>query len=115
MYWLFIAVGLLFALVYLTFIFREVPGAARDRFGEPEPPPENLGQWVIDSESPEAHAADQEGLTRETRLWLYGGDGSERERLVRQVRYRNKTSGAIERTEPERTVRRRRRHLEGDA
>lgn len=108
-YVLLACVGLAAVAVYLLVIFREVPGAIVERLGELEGLPQNLGEWTLDESSAEAQSAAARGLTRERRTWRdpgkgwFGGD-----RLVLQVRYRDKASGAIHSAEPDRELRRRR-------
>jgi hypothetical protein len=108
-YILLACVGLAAVAVYLLVIFREVPGAIVERLGELEGLPQNLGEWTIDESSPEAQSAAARGLTRERRTWRdagrgwFGGD-----RLVLQVRYRDKETGTIHSAEPDRELRRRR-------
>jgi hypothetical protein len=109
MYAFFILVGLLFAVIYLFFFLREVPGAAKERLGELEPLPDTLGQWQVDSESAAAQQAAAAGQIRETRLWQYDEQSARSSKLVRQIRYRGVASGVIERVEPDEPVKRRRR------
>ena len=69
--------------VYLLFIFRLVPGAAEERLARHR--------------------------KREERLFFEEGAGLMAQgRLVRQVRYRNLTSNAIEEVEPDEVVKRKR-------
>jgi hypothetical protein len=70
-------------------------------FGRYEPLPEDLNQWN------EAGVEDASGLVREQRLVLPSGR-SDSPILLRQVRYRDPSSGKIVRTEPEERVRRKR-------
>jgi hypothetical protein len=94
--------------VYLVFILREVPGAAEERLGRLELPPD-VGKWKIDEESPEATAVKAEGLQREVRLlWDPDAGFMHRGKLVRQVRYRRLETRAIERVEPDETLKLRR-------
>ncbi|HEY5959540.1 MAG TPA: hypothetical protein VIV60_23450 [Polyangiaceae bacterium] len=109
MYWFFLLVALLFAVVYLFFFLREVPGAAKERLGELEPLPESLGQWQVETDTEAARDAAAVGQVRETRLWQYDEQSARSSKLVRQIRYRNITSGVIERVEPDQAVKRRRR------
>src|SRR5262245_35837995 len=95
--------------VYLLVVFREVPGAVAERFGELEGLPANLGEWTVDDSSPEALSAKQRGLQREQRTWRDPGAGwFGRDRLLLQVRYRDRATGAIQSAEPDRELRRRR-------
>lgn len=109
MYWFFLLVGLLFAVIYLFFFLREVPGAAKERLGELEPLPDSLGQWQLDEDSDAARQASSQGQLRETRLWQYDEQSARSSRLVRQVRYRSIASGVVERVEPDEPVKRRRK------
>jgi len=102
-------IGLGAVLLYLLVIFREVPGAVAERLGELEGLPQNLGEWTVDQSSAEAQSAAARGLLREQRLWLEPGAGwFGSDRLLLQVRYRDRQSGAIHSAEPDRPVRRRR-------
>jgi hypothetical protein len=109
-YALLLVVGLAAVLVYVLVIFREVPGAVSERWGELEGLPEDLGQWKPEATSPQARLARERGLSREVRTFLelgagrFGGD-----RLVLQARYRSLESGRIERSDPDVALRRRRR------
>ncbi len=103
-------VGLIGVGLYLLLMFREVPGAAEERFGKLEELPQDLGKWVIDEDSPEAGSAKKEGLVREVRFFhdtehakFSGG------RLLKQVRYRNAETRKIERVEKDEVVKRKRR------
>jgi GNAT superfamily N-acetyltransferase len=80
-----------------------VPGAVEERLGELEGLPQNLGEWVVDESSPEAQGAAARGLTRERRTWRDPGKGwFGSDRLVLQVRYRDRATGAIQSAEPDR-------------
>lgn len=95
--------------IYLLFILETVPGAKEERLGAPEPLPEDVGKWRVDSTSSEGKAAIERGLQREERLFVEEGQGLfAHDRVVHQVRYRNALNGEIEAVEPEHTVRRRR-------
>ncbi len=69
--------------------------------GRYEPPPTDLGQWKQTGPCEDPH------LRREERLLLPPGRPSAGY-LLRQVRYRDRESGAIVRVDPEQRVRRRR-------
>jgi hypothetical protein len=102
-------IGLGAVLLYVLVIFREVPGAVAERLGELEGLPQNLGEWTVDQSSPEAQSAAERGLTRELRTWREAGSGwFGSDRLVLQVRYRDRQSGSIQSAEPDRPLRRRR-------
>ena len=95
--------------VYLLFIFKLVPGAMEERLGVLEPLPDDVGKWKADEHSVEAKRALESGLKREERLYFEESQGLlTRGRLVRQVRYRNASSNAIERVEPDQPVKRKR-------
>lgn len=85
------------AAVYLALFMSHVPGAKEERFGELEPLPARLGEWIPD----EARASD--GTLREQRHLF----DESRRTLTLQVRYRG-PSGDIVRVEPEQTVKRKR-------
>jgi hypothetical protein len=96
------------AAVYYFVFLSEAPEVARERFGELEAPPADLGEWHRDADSPAAAAAAAAGLDREERLFedTLGGFGAGR--LVRQARLRDRATGEIVRVEPDVVVRRRR-------
>ena len=95
--------------VYLVFIFKLVPGAAEERLGVLEPLPKDVGQWHVDEESELGKAALERNRKREERLFFEEGKGLLAQgRLVRQVRYRNSSTNAIEEIEPDEPVKRRR-------
>lgn len=95
--------------IYVALIFHLVPGAAEDRLGVLEELPPDAGVWKTDDSSPAAMTAATQGLTRQVRLFhlptagWFGG-----ERLIRQVRYRDRTTDEIVRVEPDEVVKRRR-------
>ena len=95
--------------VYLLFIFKLVPGAMEERLGVLEPLPDDVGKWRVDEHSPQGKAALARSLKREERLFFEEGQGLLTQgRLVRQVRYRNASSNAIEEVEPDQPVKRKR-------
>jgi len=95
--------------VYLLFIFKLVPGAAEERLGVLEPLPPDIGKWQVDEDSALGKAAQQRDRRREERLFFEEGTGILGQgRLVRQVRYRNITTNAIEEVEPDEVVKRKR-------
>lgn len=109
LYLLLAVVGLSAVVVYVLVIFREVPGAVSERWGELERLPDNLGQWTRDESSDEARAAAERGLDREVRTWRDPGAGwFGSDRLVLQVRYRNRATAEIESVEPDVPIARRR-------
>ena len=90
--------------LYLVVMFNLVPGMAAERLGVLEALPTDVGKWKEDAESEAGRAAAGEGLVREVRHYHYEASG----RLVLQVRYRDKKTDEIVRTEPEEVVKRRR-------
>ena len=90
--------------IYLFLVVNLVPGAAEERVGVLEPLPPDVGTWKQDTESDAGRAAAANGRTREVRYYFY----ETRSLLVRQVRYRNPTTGEILRAESDEVVRRRR-------
>jgi hypothetical protein len=110
MFYLFLlVVGVLGIGIYVLFIFSQVPGAAEERLGVLEPLPSDLGNWLSDESSAEAVQARERGQKREVRtLYEERGGLFAGGRFVRQVRYRNLTTNAIERVEPDEVIKRRR-------
>lgn len=101
-------VGFVGLVLYLLMIFREVPGAAEERFGKLEALPEDVGKWKTDVDSPEGRAATAEGLKREVR-YLFDPEASfGRGKLTLQVRYRDLSTNEITRIDPEEVVKRKR-------
>lgn len=90
--------------IYFYFFMHSVPGAREERFGELEPLPPDLGTWKEDVDSPEASAAETEGLKREVRFFFEEG----KQRLLKQVRYRNRDTNEIVRADADEVVKRRR-------
>jgi hypothetical protein len=105
---LLIGVALIIAVLYFFVFFSEVPDVARERFGELEALPDELGKWRIDEQSAEGHAAREAGLARELRVCQDTGGGFGANRLLRQVRYRSIESGEIVKVDPDEVVKRRR-------
>jgi hypothetical protein len=99
-----VAIAVIGALLYVLVIHREVPGAVEQRFGILEPLPPDVGRWNVDGDSDEGRAAASEGLKREVRLFHDVQSG----KLTRQGRYRNLTTNAITRVDPDVPVPRRR-------
>lgn len=95
--------------LYVLFVLEVVPGVAEERLGVAEPLPEDVGKWHVDTTTFEGKLALKQGRQREERLFFEEGLGLFAQgRLVRQVRYRNTLSAAIEVVEPDRKVRRKR-------
>ncbi|HTV23399.1 MAG TPA: hypothetical protein VMG12_32140 [Polyangiaceae bacterium] len=108
LYLMLLFIGIAAIAVYLLVVFREVPGAMSERWGELEGLPADLGEWTTDEESEAAVEAQGRGLVREVRTWREPGAGwFGRDRLVLQVRYKN-AAGEIESVEPDRKLERRR-------
>ncbi len=108
LYLMLLFIGIAAIAVYLLVVFREVPGAMSERWGELEGLPPDLGEWTLDDDSEAAIDARERGLTREVRTWREPGAGLfGRDRLVLQVRYKN-AAGEIESAEPDRKIPRRR-------
>jgi hypothetical protein len=99
-----VLVAIIGGLLYLLVIVPEVPGVVQQRFGTLEALPSDIGQWSVDSESEEGRAAEQRGLRREVRLF----HDMQREKLLRQTRYRNPATNVIVRVDPDAPVPRRR-------
>jgi hypothetical protein len=95
--------------IYLVFIFKLVPGAAEERLGVLEPLPDDINQWRVDEDSELGKSALARQRKREERLYFEEGKGLMAQgRLVRQVRYRNLATNAIEEVEPDHPVKRKR-------
>lgn len=108
LYLMLLFIGIAAISVYLLVVFREVPGAMSERWGELEGLPADLGEWTTDDDSEAAIEARERGLQREVRTWREPGSGLfGRDRLVLQVRYKN-VAGEIESVEPDRKIERRR-------
>jgi hypothetical protein len=109
LYLMLLFIGIVAVSVYLLVVFREVPGAVTERWGELEGLPSDLGEWAVDDESEAALEARGRGLVREVRTWREAGTGwFGRDRLLLQVRYKNAQTGEIDSTEPDRVLERRR-------
>ncbi|MEZ4221756.1 MAG: hypothetical protein R3B13_12565 [Polyangiaceae bacterium] len=94
--------------VYVGLMMRVVPGFAEQRLGVVEPLPERIGEWLRD-ESDAGSQAESRGEVREIR-YLYDPDAglTSKGRLTLQVRYRDRESNEIIRTEPDAVVARKR-------
>lgn len=104
LYVLLLLIGAAGVAAYVLFVFMHVPGASKERLGELEPVPDDVGRWVLDTESAEGEAARSQGLLRERRLLLQEGG----RRFIKQVRYRDAETREIVRIEPEEVIPRRR-------
>ncbi len=93
---------------YLFLVFREVPGAIEERLGQYEDLPQDIGEWVRDSNSEHAAKAQAAGQFREVRVLLVDGGMFKGQRLVRQARYRSLETNKIERIEPDEELKRKR-------
>jgi hypothetical protein len=103
-----VIVGVLGISIYLTVVFRAVPGALDERLGYLEDLPKDHGEWVTDKASEAGQQAASQGLTRETRVLLEPAKGLfGREQLVRQARCRD-ANGKIVSVEAEQRSPRRR-------
>jgi hypothetical protein len=95
--------------IYVTLIFLLVPGAAEDRLGVLEELPPDIGVWKTDDSSPAGMAAAAQGLSRQVRILHQPTAGLlGAERLVRQVRCRDRTTNEIVHVEPDEVLKRRR-------
>ncbi|MCH2108910.1 MAG: hypothetical protein MK135_06245 [Polyangiaceae bacterium] len=95
-----ILVAALGAAVYLMLFVSHVPGAKEERFGELEALPGNLYRW-------EEVSRDSQRV-REERHLLEEGGVWRTTRLVKQVRFRDIRSGAVEDVLKDQVVKRRR-------
>ena len=99
-----VVIGLIAVALYWVLFTKEVPGFREQRFGKLEDLPSDLGKWHDDEKSEEAERAKGEGLRRQER-YLFD---AEKNRLIYQVRYRDRESNEIVRIEPDVVVKRRR-------
>lgn len=99
-----VVIAVIGGLLYVLVIQRAVPGVVEQRIGTLEPLPEDVGTWKVDRDSEEGAAAAAQGLKREVRLFY----DVQREKLTKQVRYRNQATNAITRVDPDIAVPRRR-------
>jgi hypothetical protein len=99
-----VAIAAIGGLFYILVIYRNVPGAMEQRFGVLEALPDDIGQWKTDTESDEGKAAAGRGLRRESRLF----HDVQKDRLLKQVRYRNQATNEVTRTLPDEIVKRKR-------
>ena len=104
-----LGMALIPCVIYAVVAMLEVPGMADERLGVLEDLPQDVGEWIVDTESAQAIAAAKEGLTCETRLWIDPeGDFLKREKIMRQVRYLDPDTGDVVRSEKDVRVKRRR-------
>ena len=99
-----VAIAAIGGLMYVLVLYRNIPGAMEQRFGVLEDLPEDVGQWKVDTESEEGKAAATRGLKRETRYFY----DQQKDRLLKQARYRNQATNEIARVEPDEVVKRKR-------
>jgi hypothetical protein len=99
-----VVIGLIAVALYWVLFTREVPGFREQRFGTLEELPDDLGKWRDDDDSDEAKAAHGKGLKRQER-YLFDSD---KNKLVYQVRFRDRESNEIVGIEPDVVVKRRR-------
>jgi hypothetical protein len=99
-----VAIAVIGGLFYVLVVYREIPGAVEQRFGVLEALPEDIGVWKVDEESEEGKAAVQQGLKREHRYF----HDMQNDKLIRQVRYRNRATNEVSRVEPDEQIKRKR-------
>ncbi len=99
-----VAIAAIGALFYLLVVYREVPGAVEQRLGVLEALPEDVGKWKVDEDSEDGKAAAAKGQKRETRLFHDVATN----KLIRQVRFRNRATNEIVSTLPDEIVKRKR-------
>ncbi|HRP63686.1 MAG TPA: hypothetical protein PK400_10360 [Phycisphaerales bacterium] len=103
-----VAFFFLLGALYVIITLMTVPGLAEERLGRWEEFTD-LDAWRDDEESNEGKAALKEGLRRQVRLWADPArDMFGRERILRQVRYIDATTGEPVRAEHDQRVFRRR-------
>lgn len=103
-----VAFFFLLGALYVIITLMTVPGLAEERLGRWEEFTD-LDTWQDDEESSEGKAALTEGLRRQVRLWADPArDMFGRERILRQVRYIDATTGEPVRAERDRRVFRKR-------
>lgn len=96
--------------LYVLVMYSSIPGAVEERLGSLEALPEHVNEWVEDVASEAASVAQKEGLKREERVLHVPANGLfNREKLVRQARYRDAATNKIVRIEPEEQMVRKRR------
>lgn len=108
MFLLFLAIAIIPCVIYAVIVLLEVPGMAEERLGVLEDLPEDAGEWKADTASEAARAAADDGLIRETRLWIDTSGALGREKIYRQARYRDRDTGDVVRAEKDVRIRRRR-------
>ena len=103
-----LGIGFAALALYVVLILTQVPGAKEQRFGSWEPLPDDLDAWKVERLPDEQGSAP--GMIREVRHFHDVHRGwFGRARLLMQVRYRNRVTGGIERVEPDKVIKRRRR------
>ena len=108
LYLLFLGIALVPCVIYAVVVILEVPGMADERLGTLEALPDDVGEWKIDSDSEATRSAAAEGLVRETRLWINPNDLFGRKKIYRQVRYLDRETLDLVRTEKDVRIRRKR-------
>lgn len=109
-YFLFLLIPIVLSALYLIVVLMEVPGFAEERLGRflrKKGLPEDINRWKPDPDSTNAANDDDDTLLRETRIYRDPAAGwFGRGRLYWQVRYIDRTTGEVIRTEPDRPIRR---------
>ncbi len=108
LYLLFLGIALVPCVIYAVVVMLEVPGMADERLGTLEALPDDVGEWSVDTDSEPAQAAAAQGLVRETRLWINPNDLFGRKKIYRQVRYLDRETLDLVRTEKDLRIRRKR-------
>lgn len=114
-YFVFLLIPVALSVLYLIVVMMEVPGFAEERLGfllrRRGFTPSDVNVWKADHESEMAREAERENLIRETRLFRDPTGGwLRRGQYLWQVRYVEKETGEVVRTEPDRPRRPWHRH-----
>ena len=105
-YVFFATIFLVPVVIYVIVAMMEVPGMADERLGVLEDIPDDVNEWKVDLDSPQAIKAKDDGLICETRLWI--DTSFNRKRIFRQVRYLDTESMDVVRFDKDIRVRRKR-------
>lgn len=103
----FLVLALILCVIYAVITLLEIPGLAEERLGRLEPLPP-LDEWFAQEDDANNRDAPVDAhLVREVRIFhdpasIFG------RRLIKQVRYRDRNTDEVVRTEPDRPYRRRR-------